>query len=109
MGDELRNKLNKRFYCLLCIHKYTCRLHKSEICFFNPVVRPIILLQVCKSINRHATILSQPLIVKFRKVQGVQLKSGPIYYLLRFTTFYITSVSTLNFRKDLWGDLVIDF
>jgi len=44
---------------------YTCRLHKSEICFFNPVVTLIILLQICNSINRNATIQSQSVSLQF--------------------------------------------
>jgi len=63
LGDELRNNFNKRFYYVLYVHKLTCRLHWSEICFCNPT-----LTQFCKLFNRHATIKSQAVIVKFRKV-----------------------------------------
>jgi len=43
----------------------------------------------------------------WEKYKAFNLKVDRIWYLLRFTTCYITPVCALNFRKDLWGDLVI--
>jgi len=52
VGDELRNNLTKAsvvYY--IYIRKFTCRLHWSEICYFNPVITLISLLQISKLTN----------------------------------------------------------